>query len=178
MLHVRANRYGSLLNLFFISKSFGLYNILDFHTINVALDMPSSTMLSMQCQTQLRWIWLARAVNSDTLSFGVTLYQSTASIMWHCSFTAIRFTLRWHCFIMPLLEGTCAQWKCNQTPSIDLENPWRASCKMLCHYQWVSQLVCQHLQNRPSKWLMTLAASCLKWRQMKNWIAPQSVSDK
>ena len=47
---------------------------------------------------------------------GVTLYQSTASIIEHCFLAAICFTLWWHRSTMPSPEGTCTQRKCSWIP--------------------------------------------------------------
>lgn len=67
--------------------------------------------------TPFIWTWYmyiarAGAVMLETLSFGITLCQYTASIKVHHFQTAILFMLWWHLSAMPFPDGTYAY--CNQ----------------------------------------------------------------
>lgn len=52
---------------------------------------------------------LAGAVGVEMSSFGVTLYQYTASIIEHYFLVAILLILQWYLFTMPFPDGTCIQ---------------------------------------------------------------------
>ena len=77
----------------------------------VGADVPMIPLSHMRYQ----WTILASAVAEVISSFGMTLYQYTASGIVHCFLAATFFTVLWHCSMMPLPEGTYAQRNWSRT---------------------------------------------------------------
>ena len=121
---------------------------------------------------------MAGAVEAVSSSFGIMLYQYTASWIEQCVFVIICFIVRWNLSIIPFTNGTWAHWKHRRTPHIfancaNLSPQNAAQLSVSSSLSSVlSQKNCFQLFDDAGRVLV------LQWLPKGKWLGPQSISGR